>query len=100
MQVEFATTGISAMYTVSLATAMKVRREYEVRVGGYGTSVGGYGRIWELGTIWDLCGRVWEDMGAQDDMEPLWEDTGGYMSSGHCETSVGRCGRVWQLKTM
>ena len=58
---------ISAMYTVSLATAMKVRREYEVRVGGYGTSVGGYGRIWELGTIWDFCGRMWEDMGAQDD---------------------------------
>ena len=71
MQVEFATTGISAMYTVSLATAMKVRREYEVRVGGYGTSVGGYGssgrygtsvggcgRIWELRTIWNLCGRI------------------------------------------
>ena len=58
------------------------------------------GRIWEdIGTQDDIE-FFWEDMGTQDDMEALWEDTGGYMSSGHCETSVGRCGRVWQLKTM
>ena len=84
MQVEFATTVVSAMYPVFLATAMKVRREYEVRVGEYDT-------------IWDLCGRIWEDMRAQDDMELQWEDTGGYRRSGQYETHVGRCGRIWQL---
>ena len=46
-------TVVSVMYTAPLATAMKVRREYEVRVGGYGTSVGGYGS----------SGRYWTSVG-------------------------------------
>ena len=39
-------------------------------VGEYGTSVGRYGRIWEL---W---ASLWEDTGGQDDMETMWEDVG------------------------
>ena len=42
-------------------------------VGEYGTSVGRYGRIWEL----------WAS---------LWEDVGGYGRSGRYGNYVGRCG--------
>ena len=143
VKVEFATAEVGAMYIVSLVTAMKVRRECEVCVRGYGTSARGCGVIWylcgkiwedigaqddmepgrmwkdmgaqdaiealwentggyggRLRTIWNLCGRIWKDIRTQDDMISLWENMGGYGSSGRYGTSAGGCVRIWQLRTI